>query len=81
MKLKIISELKSSVQELFIQMLQNENINNKAFIYDQFDSSVQTNTIKADGRLGASVIRIKENGASVAMAIECNSRLNYVNLK
>ncbi|EOI0687665.1 phosphoribosylformylglycinamidine synthase II, partial [Campylobacter jejuni] len=47
-------ELKLSIQELFIQMLQNENINNKAFIYDQFDSSVQTNTIKADGRLGAS---------------------------
>ncbi|ECO3767461.1 phosphoribosylformylglycinamidine synthase II, partial [Campylobacter jejuni] len=64
-------ELKLSIQELFIQMLQNENINNKAFIYDQFDSSVQTNTIKADGRLGASAIRIKENGASVAMAIEC----------
>ncbi|WP_139897915.1 phosphoribosylformylglycinamidine synthase subunit PurL [Campylobacter jejuni] len=40
-------ELKLSIQELFIQMLQNENINNKAFIYDQFDSSVQTNTIKA----------------------------------
>ncbi|ENG7310832.1 phosphoribosylformylglycinamidine synthase II, partial [Campylobacter jejuni] len=74
-------ELKLSIQELFIQMLQNENINNKAFIYDQFDSSVQTNTIKADGKLGASVIRIKENGASVAMAIECNSRLNYVNPK
>ncbi|EID5166131.1 phosphoribosylformylglycinamidine synthase subunit PurL [Campylobacter coli] len=73
--------LKMSQQELFEKMLKNENINNKAFIYDQFDSSVQTNTIKADGALGASVIRIKENGASVAMAIECNSRLNYVNPK
>ncbi len=74
-------KLKMSQQELFEKMLQNENINNKAFIYDQFDSSVQTNTMKADGALGASVIRIKENGAAVAMAIECNSRLNYVNPK
>ncbi|MDX2322955.1 phosphoribosylformylglycinamidine synthase subunit PurL [Campylobacter hepaticus] len=74
-------ELKLSPQELFIQMLKNENVNNKAFIYEQFDSSVQTNTIKADGALGASVVRIKENGASVAMAIECNSRLNYINPK
>ena len=69
------------MQDLFIQMLKNENANNKAFIYDQFDSTVQTNTIKADGQLGASVIRIKENGAAVAMAIECNSRLNYINPK
>lgn len=74
-------KLKMSQQELFEKMLQNENINNKAFIYDQFDSSVQTNTIKADGALGASAIRIKENNAAVAMAIECNSRLNYVNPK
>ncbi|EAK0436083.1 phosphoribosylformylglycinamidine synthase subunit PurL [Campylobacter lari] len=74
-------KLKISQQELFEKMLQNENINNKAFIYDQFDSSVQTNTIKADGALGASAIRIKENNAAVAMAIECNSRLNYVNPK
>ncbi|MBM0637371.1 phosphoribosylformylglycinamidine synthase subunit PurL [Campylobacter sp. VicNov18] len=74
-------ELKLNAQDLFVQMLKNENVNNKAFIYDQFDSSVQTNTIKADGSLGASVIRIKENGASVAMAIECNSRFNYIDPK
>lgn len=74
-------KLKMSQQELFEKMLKNENINNKVFIYDQFDSSVQTNTMKADGALGASVIRIKENNAAVAMAIECNSRLNYVNPK
>ncbi|TEY00957.1 phosphoribosylformylglycinamidine synthase subunit PurL [Campylobacter sp. US33a] len=74
-------ELKMSQQELFEKILQNENASDKNFIYDQFDSSVQTNTIKADGALGASVIRVKENGASVAMAIECNSRLNYINPK
>ncbi|TKX31211.1 phosphoribosylformylglycinamidine synthase subunit PurL [Campylobacter aviculae] len=74
-------ELKNNIQDLFIQMIKNENVNDKAFIYDQFDSSVQTNTIKADGRLGASVIRVKENNAAIAMAIECNSRLNYIDPK
>ncbi|MGH2305546.1 phosphoribosylformylglycinamidine synthase subunit PurL [Campylobacter taeniopygiae] len=74
-------ELKNDIQDLFIQMIKNENVNDKAFIYDQFDSSVQTNTIKADGKLGASVIRVKENNAAIAMAIECNSRLNYIDPK
>lgn len=59
-------------------MLGNENISDKSFIYEQFDSTVQTNTLKADGSLGASVIRVKENNAALAMACECNSRLNFI---
>ncbi|KAA6229552.1 phosphoribosylformylglycinamidine synthase subunit PurL [Campylobacter sp. LR264d] len=73
--------LKMSAKDLLLKMLSNENVNDKGFIYEQFDSTVQTNTIKADGGLGASVIRVKENNASIAMAIECNSRLNYINSK
>lgn len=73
--------LKSSQQDAFIALLKNENASDKAYIYDQFDSSVQTNTIKADGSLGACSIRVKENQCALAMAIECNSRLNYVDPK
>lgn len=71
-------ELKMNPKELFIKMLGNENISDKSFIYEQFDSTVQTNTLKADGSLGASVIRVKENNAALAMACECNSRLNFI---
>ncbi|NDJ26403.1 phosphoribosylformylglycinamidine synthase subunit PurL [Campylobacter sp. MIT 12-8780] len=70
--------LKNSATHTLKALLSNENIADKAFIYDQFDSSVQTNTIKADGKLGASVIRVKENNAALAMAVECNSRLNFI---
>ncbi|TKX29397.1 phosphoribosylformylglycinamidine synthase subunit PurL [Campylobacter sp. MIT 12-5580] len=70
--------LKNSATHTLKTLLSNENIADKAFIYDQFDSSVQTNTIKADGKLGASVIRVKENNAALAMAVECNSRLNFI---
>lgn len=70
--------LKNSATHTFKTLLSNENIADKAFIYDQFDSSVQTNTTKADGKLGASVIRVKENNAALAMAVECNSRLNFI---
>jgi len=72
-------KLKTPVQEAFLTLLSDENIADKAYIYEQFDSSVQTNTLKADGALGASVIRVKENNAALAMAIECNSSLNYIN--
>lgn len=74
-------KLKENVQDIFIKMLQNENINDKSYIYEQFDSSVQTNTLKADGALGASVIWIKENNSALSIGIECNSRLNYIDPK
>ncbi|AJC90441.1 phosphoribosylformylglycinamidine synthase subunit PurL [Campylobacter subantarcticus] len=74
-------KLNISTQEAFEKLLANENVNNKAYIYEQFDSSVQTNTLKSDGALGANSIRIKENNCLLSMAIECNSRLNYVDPK
>ncbi|MCV3551644.1 phosphoribosylformylglycinamidine synthase subunit PurL [Campylobacter sp. CNRCH_2013_0855] len=74
-------KLNIPTQEAFEKLLANENANDKAYIYEQFDSSVQTNTLKSDGALGANSIRIKENNCLLSMAIECNSRLNYVNPK
>lgn len=73
--------LKMPAQKALFTLLANENVSDKAYIYEQFDSSVGTNTIKADGALGASIMRVKENGALLAMACECNSRLNFVNPK
>lgn len=74
-------KLKIPAQEAFEKLLANENVSDKAYIYEQFDSSVQTNTLKSDGALGASCIRVKENGCLLSVAIECNSRLNYVDPK
>ncbi|EAJ6140947.1 phosphoribosylformylglycinamidine synthase subunit PurL [Campylobacter lari] len=74
-------KLNIPTQEAFEKLLADENVSNKAYIYEQFDSSVQTNTLKSNGALGANSIRIKENNCLLSMAIECNSRLNYVNPK
>ncbi|HEC1786805.1 TPA: phosphoribosylformylglycinamidine synthase II, partial [Campylobacter lari] len=74
-------KLNIPTQEAFEKLLADANISNKAYIYEQFDSSVQTNTLKSNGALGANSIRIKENNCLLSMAIECNSRLNYVNPK
>lgn len=73
--------LKMPIKDAFLALLANENISDKAYIYEQFDSTVGTNTIKADGALGASVLRVKENGVALAMACECNSRFNYIDPK
>lgn len=74
-------KLKMSAQNAFLSLLANENLSDKAYIYEQFDSTVGTNTIKADGSLGASLLRVKENGAVLAMAVECNSRHNFIDPK
>ncbi|HEC1763800.1 TPA: phosphoribosylformylglycinamidine synthase subunit PurL [Campylobacter lari] len=74
-------KLNIPTQEAFEKLLADENVSNKAYIYEQFDSSVQTNTLKSNGALGANSIRIKENNCLLSMAIECNSRLNYINPK
>ncbi|EAJ1269414.1 phosphoribosylformylglycinamidine synthase subunit PurL [Campylobacter lari] len=74
-------KLNIPTQEAFEKLLADENVSNKAYIYEQFDSSVQTNTLKSNGALGANSIRIKENNCLLSIAIECNSRLNYVNPK
>ena len=74
-------KLKLGAKELFLKMLSNENVCDKGFIYEQFDNTVQTNTIKSHGKSGAAIIRVKENNALLAMACECNSNLVYINPK
>lgn len=68
-------------KEAFIRLLKDPNTLNKSYIYEQYDAFVGTNLIKAPGGLGAGAIRVKENGAMVAMASESNTRMNYANPK
>ncbi len=53
-------------------------VSDKAWVYNQYDSMVQTNTTKAPGSLDASCIRIKENGKALAMSADCNPRYCYI---
>ncbi len=63
----------------FKALLGDENVLNKAFIYDQYDAHIGTNTIKMPGFLGASAIRIKQTGAAIVVASQCNTRHNFIN--
>ncbi len=80
--LKTIKDVKIpksiSNQEAFEVLVSSAEVVDKSWIYEQYDSMVQTNTIKAPGSLDASCIRIKENGVGLAMSSDCNPRYCYI---
>ncbi|MEA3523516.1 MAG: AIR synthase related protein, partial [Campylobacterota bacterium] len=70
-----------SNQEAFETLISSMEVVDKSWVYEQYDSMVQTNTIKKGGMLDASVIRVKENGKALAMSSDCNVRFCYVDPK
>ncbi len=68
-------------QAAFEKLIASMEVVDKAWVYDQYDSMVQTNTIKKGGQLDASVVRVKENGKALAMSADCNVRFCYVDPK
>ncbi len=65
-------------QKAFEKLISSMEVVDKGWIYGQYDSMVQTNTIKKGGELDASVIRIKETGVALAMSADCNVRYCYI---
>lgn len=59
------------------QLLQQPTIASKEYVYDQYDSMVQTNTVVAPGS-DAAVVRIKGTNKALAITTDCNSRYIYL---
>lgn len=70
-----------SAQEIFEKLLGSVEISDKKWVYSQYDSSVQTNTIIGPGMCDGSVVRVKENGVGLAMNVYCDVRACYLNPK
>ena len=70
-----------SDQEAYEKLIGSIEVSDKSWVYNQYDSMVQTNTTKAPGSLDASCIRIKENGRALAMSSDCNPRYCYIDPK
>lgn len=68
-------------QRAFEKLISSMEVVDKGWIYQQYDSMVQTNTVKKGGELDASVIRIKENGVALAMSADCNVRYCFIDPK
>ena len=66
-------------KDVFEALLRSPEICDKAWVYSQYDCSVQTNTIVPSGAGGASVIRVKENNKGLGMSVAAPVRLCYLN--
>ena len=71
---------KNSFHRDFIKLLASPNICSKHWVYEQYDSMVQTNTMQGPGEL-AGVIRIKGTDRGLAMALYGNGRWCYLSPK
>ncbi len=78
-----IKEIKADINslnanEVFDKLAASPEVVDKSWIYKQYDSMVQTNTIKAPGSLDASAIRVKESGVALSLSSDCNPRYCYI---
>ncbi len=62
------------------RLLASPNICSKRWVYQQYDSMVQTNTVEGPGN-EAGVIRVKGTNRGLAMALDGNSRWCYLDPK
>jgi len=60
------------------RLLASLNISSKRWIYQQYDSMVQTNTVEGPGEGDSGVIRIKGTERGLAMALDGNGRWCYL---
>ena len=67
-------------QKAFEKLMAESEVIDKAWIYEQYDSMVQTNTVDTK-RVDGSVIRVKENGKFLGMSADCNARFCYIDPK
>ena len=61
-----------------LELLSRPNIASKQWVYSQYDSMVQTNTVTPTGHTDSAVIRIKGTKKGLAMKTDCNARYVYL---
>jgi phosphoribosylformylglycinamidine synthase II len=63
----------NAIKSDLIALLSSGDICSKRWIWEQYDHTVRTNTIEGPGS-DAAIVRIKETGTSIAMALDGNAR-------
>ena len=61
-----------------LTLLSSPNITSKHFVYNQYDSTVRSNTVQGPGG-DAAVIRLKGTKKGLAISTDCNGRYVYLN--
>jgi phosphoribosylformylglycinamidine synthase len=63
---------------VLLKLMGCANIASKRWVYDQYDSTVRTNTVIGPGS-DAAVLRIRHSRKALAVATDCNARYVYLN--
>ncbi len=63
---------------VFLELVSCPDLSDKHLLYEQYDATVQTNTILRSPH-DAAVLRIKETGKGVAATVDVNPRFVYLN--
>ncbi|HSH46237.1 MAG TPA: AIR synthase related protein, partial [Longimicrobiales bacterium] len=61
-----------------VRLMGSPNIASKAWIYEQYDSTVRTNTVQPPGG-DAGVLRVRSTSRGIAATVDCNPRYVYLN--
>src|SRR5690554_3250873 len=67
------------VRNALMDLLGSPNIASKRWVFEQYDTTVRTNTVLGPGPSDAAVLRIKGSEKGLAMATDCNGRYVYLN--
>lgn len=70
----------ADIKETFKKVFASPNLVSKRWAYEQYDSTVRTNTITGPG-CDSAVIYVKETNKALAAKTDCNSRYVYLNPK
>ena len=64
---------------VLLRLLASPSIASKRWVYDQYDSMVQTQTTVLPGAADAAVLRLRESGGKgIALTTDCNPRFCYL---
>lgn len=69
---------KQEYNDILLKLLGSPNLGSKAWIYQQYDHMVRSNTVVLPGS-DAAVVRVEGTTRGVAITTDCNSRYCYLN--
>ncbi|TYP58515.1 phosphoribosylformylglycinamidine synthase subunit PurL [Thermosediminibacter litoriperuensis] len=70
-------EMPSNLNEVLLRLLSSPNIASKAWVYQQYDHTVRTDTVVSPGS-DAAVLRIKGTRKGIALTTDCNGLYCYL---
>jgi phosphoribosylformylglycinamidine synthase len=64
----------TEIGDVLLKLLQTPNLGSRQQVWEQYDHTILTNTVKGPGEADAAVLRIKGETIGIAISMDCNSR-------